>query len=81
MAVPTAMSEDEEEDQEDAIHYYQEDDDNNLDGDEAPPPSSAPAPGRFLTGSTYAPPLGKTTGTKKAKKALLYGGSGAPRRR
>jgi hypothetical protein len=78
--IPGSSSEDEEEEhQEGAFNFGDEEDEddnkedknkNNLveDGEGSSVPT---APGRFLTGPTYyAPPPGKTTGTKRAKAMI-----------
>jgi hypothetical protein len=75
---PRAMSEDEEEEDDDGEMmgcYFNDDDDNNAGADvtdsSTPLASCVPEPGaRFLIAPTYAPPPGKTTGTKKAKAML-----------
>jgi hypothetical protein len=67
-----SLSDDDEEEEDGMV--CDEDEDDNIDTEVtdasttvAAPASVSVAPGRFLTASTYAPPPGKTTGTKKAK--------------
>jgi hypothetical protein len=70
----TSLSEDEEED--DGMVFQDDDDDVDVEVTDttstlaSTSSVSAPPGGRFLTAPTYAPPPGKTTGTKKAKTML-----------
>jgi hypothetical protein len=85
LAVPAAVSSTFSEDEDDdGSHYFEEEEqecpNNNLEEVEDVTACPPVATGRFLTESTYAPPPGKTTGTKKAKAMLAVARSSSKKK-